>query len=263
MTLLVRVLLNGLGLWAAAQLLPGVHYAGDLWYLLLAGVVIGILNLIVKPLVTLLSLPIVLINGYVPDIPAPFVSCDDREAGELAVAHLVALGHRRIGLITGPDRFVPVRRKMVGYKAEMKRLVGVSDQELSELTELSLFGVEGGEAAAARLLDLRASDRETSDSWRASAAAAVAASSPCSASWLRSRATVPAAPATRSRTTATPTTARRRRFSRSRRRASSARRRTCSSATPREAPMKSRSMSSSGSWPRPSQSSTAARRMPR
>jgi LacI family repressor for deo operon, udp, cdd, tsx, nupC, and nupG len=98
-------------------------------------------------------LPIVLINGYVPDIPAPFVSCDDREAGELAVAHLVALGHRRIGLITGPDRFVPVRRKMVGYKAAMKRLAGVTDQELSELTELSLFGVEGGEAAAARLLD--------------------------------------------------------------------------------------------------------------
>jgi LacI family transcriptional regulator, repressor for deo operon, udp, cdd, tsx, nupC, and nupG len=97
-------------------------------------------------------LPIVMINGYVPGIPAPFVSCDDREAGELAVAHLVALGHRRIGLITGPDRFVPVQRKVVGYKAAMKRLVGVTDSELDNLTELSLFGVEGGEAAAARLI---------------------------------------------------------------------------------------------------------------
>ncbi|MEV4758075.1 LacI family DNA-binding transcriptional regulator [Micromonospora sp. NPDC049559] len=98
-------------------------------------------------------MPIVLVNGYVPGVPAPFVSCDDREAGELAVAHLVALGHRRIGLITGPARFVPVQRKVSGYKTAMKRLVGLDEAELAELTELSLFGVEGGEAAAGRLLD--------------------------------------------------------------------------------------------------------------
>jgi alanine racemase len=98
-------------------------------------------------------LPIVMVNGYVPGIPAPFVSCDDREAAELAVAHLIALGHRRIGLITGPDRFIPVQRKLTGYKAAMRRLLGAGDAELDELTELSLFGVEGGEVAAARLLD--------------------------------------------------------------------------------------------------------------
>lgn len=98
-------------------------------------------------------LPIVMINGHVPGIPAPFVSCDDREAGELAVAHLVALGHSRIGLITGPDRFIPVRRKLAGYRSAMKRLITIDDAELAELAELSLFGVEGGEAAAGRLLD--------------------------------------------------------------------------------------------------------------
>nr|MDT0658088.1 LacI family DNA-binding transcriptional regulator [Micromonospora sp. DSM 115978] len=98
-------------------------------------------------------LPIVMINGHAPGIPAPFVSCDDREAGELAVAHLVALGHRRIGLITGPDRFIPVRRKLAGFRSAMKRLLGSTDAELAELAELSLFGVEGGEAAAGRLLD--------------------------------------------------------------------------------------------------------------
>ncbi|MBQ1076283.1 LacI family DNA-binding transcriptional regulator [Micromonospora sp. C31] len=98
-------------------------------------------------------LPVVLINGYAPGIPAPFVSCDDGEATELAVAHLVALGHRRIGLITGPDRFVPVQRRVAGFRAAMGRLVGVDEAGLDELAELSLFGVEGGEAAAARLLD--------------------------------------------------------------------------------------------------------------
>ena len=62
MTILLRILLNGLGLWAAAQLLPGVHYSGDLWYLLIAGCVLGLLNLIVRPLLTLLSLPLLVIT---------------------------------------------------------------------------------------------------------------------------------------------------------------------------------------------------------
>ncbi|HZN16764.1 MAG TPA: LacI family DNA-binding transcriptional regulator [Micromonosporaceae bacterium] len=97
-------------------------------------------------------LPIVLVNGYVEGIAAPFVSCDDRVAGELAVAHLAALGHRRIGLICGPERFTPVRRKLAGYRAAMGRL---PDREggPEELVALSLFGVEGGEVAAGRLLD--------------------------------------------------------------------------------------------------------------
>jgi LacI family repressor for deo operon, udp, cdd, tsx, nupC, and nupG len=98
-------------------------------------------------------LPIVMINGYAPGIAAPFVSCDDGEATELAVAHLVALGHRRIGLITGPDRFVPVQRRVAGFRAAMSRLVGTTETEAGELAELSLFGVEGGEAAAGRLIE--------------------------------------------------------------------------------------------------------------
>src|SRR5262249_7038742 len=96
------------------------------------------------------ALPIVLVNGYAEGIEAPFVSCDDRQAGELAVAHLVALGHRRIGFISGPERFVPVQRKLAGFRAAMTRLVGGADPEL---VALSLFGVEGGAAAARRLLD--------------------------------------------------------------------------------------------------------------
>ncbi len=92
-------------------------------------------------------LPIVLINGYAEGIEAPFISCDDRSAGELAVGHLAALGHTRIGLITGPDRYFPVKRKIEGYRAAVSRL------GFKEAISLSLFGVEGGDAAAGRLLD--------------------------------------------------------------------------------------------------------------
>jgi LacI family transcriptional regulator, repressor for deo operon, udp, cdd, tsx, nupC, and nupG len=93
-------------------------------------------------------LPIVLINGYVADVAAPFISCDDRAAGELAVAHLVSLGHRRIGLISGPERFIPVRRKLAGYRAAIRA------HDLTEAIELSMwFSVESGQAAANRLLE--------------------------------------------------------------------------------------------------------------
>ncbi len=92
-------------------------------------------------------LPIVLINGFVADLSAPFISCDDRLAGQLAVAHLQSLGHRRIGLISGPERYSPVQRKLAGY------LGAVRGYGLPEDVELSLFGVEGGHAAADRLLE--------------------------------------------------------------------------------------------------------------
>ena len=39
-------------------------------------------------------------------------------------AHLVELGHRRIGLAAGPVRFVPVVRKTAGFRAAMTRLTG-------------------------------------------------------------------------------------------------------------------------------------------
>ena len=91
-------------------------------------------------------LPIVLVNGYAEGIAAPSVSCDDRLAGDLAVTHLAALGHRRIGMISGPDRFISTRRKLAGYRAAMRRA------GLDERVALTLFGVEGGEVAADRLL---------------------------------------------------------------------------------------------------------------
>ncbi len=48
------------------------------------------------------GLPVVFINGFVPGLAAPFLSCDDRAAMALAVSHLVQLGHERIGLAVGP-----------------------------------------------------------------------------------------------------------------------------------------------------------------
>ncbi|RKS68463.1 DNA-binding LacI/PurR family transcriptional regulator [Motilibacter peucedani] len=97
------------------------------------------------------GLPIVLVNGYVEGVDAPFISNDDVAAMDLAVRHLVALGHRRIGLAVGPERFVPVIRKIQGFRAALRDTLGVEDA--SEFVEPSLFSVEGGQASGNRLLD--------------------------------------------------------------------------------------------------------------
>jgi alanine racemase len=95
-------------------------------------------------------LPVAFINGYLEGVEAPFISCDDHAAGVMAVRHLASLGHRRIGLISGPSRFLPVQRKLTGFREAMHERFGKVDEDL---IELSLFGVEGGDAAAARLID--------------------------------------------------------------------------------------------------------------
>ena len=60
--MLAQVLLNGVALLVAAKLVPGISYQGGWLYLLLAGLVLGLINLLVKPLVTFLSLPLIVLT---------------------------------------------------------------------------------------------------------------------------------------------------------------------------------------------------------
>ena len=62
MRILARILLNGFGLVAAAYLLPGIHWSGGLGALLVAGFVIGGINLVVRPVVTVLSCPLIVLS---------------------------------------------------------------------------------------------------------------------------------------------------------------------------------------------------------
>ena len=96
------------------------------------------------------GVPYVLVNGYNERIAAPFVSPDDVAAARIAVRHLRELGHERIGLAVGPDRFVPVRRKAQGFAEE---LAGDGPGQASGVVRHTLFTVEGGHAAAGGLLD--------------------------------------------------------------------------------------------------------------
>lgn len=97
------------------------------------------------------GLPIVLVNGYMDGVDAPFVSNDDEASMELSINHLRELGHRRIGLAIGPKRYVPVIRKTDGFHRFMSSLLAVDDVE--DLVTNEMFTVEGGAAAASRLIE--------------------------------------------------------------------------------------------------------------
>jgi putative membrane protein len=58
---LVRWLVSSLGLWIAAGLLgSGVQYNSNLWVIVIAGLILAIVNAILRPIVVILSLPAIL-----------------------------------------------------------------------------------------------------------------------------------------------------------------------------------------------------------
>jgi putative membrane protein len=59
---LIQIVLSGLAVLLVARIVPGIDYQGDWLYLILTGVVVGLLNLTVKPLVTVLSLPFIVLS---------------------------------------------------------------------------------------------------------------------------------------------------------------------------------------------------------
>ena len=61
MRILVSLLSNVAALWVAARLVEGITY-DDLWTLVLAAVVFGIVNFLVRPLLVLLALPAVILT---------------------------------------------------------------------------------------------------------------------------------------------------------------------------------------------------------
>ena len=59
--LIIRMIFGALGLWAAAKLVPGVHVYGT-ENLILAAALLGVVNAIVRPIVTILTLPLTIVT---------------------------------------------------------------------------------------------------------------------------------------------------------------------------------------------------------
>ncbi|NCD17473.1 MAG: LacI family transcriptional regulator, partial [Actinobacteria bacterium] len=96
-----------------------------------------------------MDIPFVVMNGTNPRIPAPAFSIDERRSMDIAVRHLHSLGHTRIGLATGQERYIPTQGKMRGFRDSMRRQLEQADPPVVN----TLFTLEGGRAAAGMLLD--------------------------------------------------------------------------------------------------------------
>jgi putative membrane protein len=62
MYFLLRLLINAAALWVAIQLVDGIDYRGSSWSLLAVALVFGVLNASVRPVLQLLSLPILIVT---------------------------------------------------------------------------------------------------------------------------------------------------------------------------------------------------------
>jgi len=65
----IRVLVNGVALWVAAYLVQGIHLAdkhvstsSQLVTILWVAVIFGLLNALIKPILTILSLPVIILT---------------------------------------------------------------------------------------------------------------------------------------------------------------------------------------------------------
>jgi putative membrane protein len=59
--LFLRLVITALGLWAAAAIVPGVHFSGAR-SLIVAALVLGIVNAVIRPIILILTLPLTLLT---------------------------------------------------------------------------------------------------------------------------------------------------------------------------------------------------------
>src|ERR1700676_4929950 len=98
------------------------------------------------------KVPYVLVNRFSDEGEDPFVGSDDLVGGRLATAHLLELGHRRVGHLAGRATVSTGVLRRRGYLAA-HRLAGVAADP--QLVVEAGYTEDGGAVAARRLLTLQ------------------------------------------------------------------------------------------------------------
>ncbi len=80
------------------------------------------------------------------------VGVDDVRGGELAAAHLISLGHRRIAFVNGPTKIRQCADRRKGVRKALKAAGLTLSGSLVEVT-VSALNADGGEQALTRVLD--------------------------------------------------------------------------------------------------------------
>ncbi len=62
MKFIVQILVNAVAIFLADYLLPGIIFEGDILTLFIAGLLLGLINFFIKPIVKLISAPLIVIS---------------------------------------------------------------------------------------------------------------------------------------------------------------------------------------------------------
>lgn len=96
-------------------------------------------------------LPVVVVNSDPGSIGIPAILSDNRGGGELAMRHLLDLGHRRIGIIAGPEAHAAAQPRIQGAREAWS----AAGHAVEDLPVVPGGGrIEGGERAVGELLAL-------------------------------------------------------------------------------------------------------------
>ena len=104
-----------------------------------------------NPILDLANLPYVYVHRLFKASHPHSVIPDELYGAGLAMSHLLGLGHRRIGFITGPESFYSSEDRLTAYKNALAAAGIPFDPRLVERGD---WEVEGGYVGAARLLRL-------------------------------------------------------------------------------------------------------------
>ena len=94
-------------------------------------------------------LPVVLVNTVAPGLPHPSIASDSVDGGRQAAAHLLDLGHRRIGVLTAGARNADAPARVAGVRRAVEEH-GLSPGAVPIV--VGEPGVGGGESALGQLL---------------------------------------------------------------------------------------------------------------
>jgi LacI family transcriptional regulator len=107
------------------------------------------------------GLPIVIVDRLLPGYSG--IAADHRSGVRLGVEHLVKLGHRRIGFISGPKDSIPANDRLKGYLDAMEgagELTGGKQNAVPLIAEAA-FDYESGRSAGNYLLARARHERPT------------------------------------------------------------------------------------------------------
>ncbi len=62
MRLIIKLLVNAAALWVAGELITGIDLTGGFWTILLVALIFGIINTFIKPVLKLLSFPVIILS---------------------------------------------------------------------------------------------------------------------------------------------------------------------------------------------------------